>query len=329
MISALLLVAAKTPSFLKPIGKIFEPLVKLLHWVLVVFHNGAAHLTTGAAWGLAIIGLTIVVRLILMPLTFRQFRSAQAMAALQPHLKELQRKYKGDKQKLQQETMRLYQANKVNPFASCLPLILQIPVFISLYWAIRGASYLDPASTRALHDASFLWLNHLGKPDTTYILLILYVVSQLVSTELMMTPSTDKQQKWLMRAMPSSSSSSCAISRPACSSTGSRPTSGRSGSSSSSGAECLTTWPWPTSRCPRRSRVCRGCSLGGPEAEEAGPLHAGHHGGSGRARTQGCRSEETGAVWQDELSAGRQAGFQAGRQTRFETGRQTGLEAGR
>jgi YidC/Oxa1 family membrane protein insertase len=197
-----LIVGAHTPSFLKPIGKVFEPIVKLLHYVLVLFHNGAAHLTAGAAWGLAIIGLTILVRLILMPLTFRQFRSAQSMAALQPHIKELQRKYKGDKQKLQQETMRLYQANKVNPFASCLPLVLQIPIFISLYWAIRGASYLNPASTKALHDASFLWLNHLGKPDPTYILLILYVVSQLVSTELMMTPTTDKQQKWLMRAMP-------------------------------------------------------------------------------------------------------------------------------
>ena len=124
------------------------------------------------------------------------------MAALQPHLKELQRKYKGDKAKLQQETMRLYQANKVNPFASCLPLVLQIPVFISLYWAIRGTSYLNAATTKGLHDASFLWLHQLGRPDTTYILLIIYVVSQLVSTELMINPSTDKQQKMIMRAMP-------------------------------------------------------------------------------------------------------------------------------
>jgi YidC/Oxa1 family membrane protein insertase len=183
-------------SLWSPIETVFEPFVKLLHWVLVELHS-ALHV-----WGLAIIGLTIIVRLILMPLTFKQFRSAQAMAALQPHIKELQRKYKNDKQKLQQETMRLYQANKVNPFASCLPMLLQIPVFISLYWAIKGTSYLDPATTNALKDSSFLWLKALGKPDPTYILLIIYVVSQLVSTELMMTTQTDKQQKWIMRAMP-------------------------------------------------------------------------------------------------------------------------------
>lgn len=196
MITALLTFASALSPILSPIETVFEPFVKLLHWVLVELHSVLG------IWGLAIIGLTIIVRLILMPLTFKQFRSAQAMAALQPHIKELQRKYKNDKQKLQQETMRLYQANKVNPFASCLPMLLQIPVFISLYWAIKGTSYLDPATTNALKDSSFLWLKALGKPDPTYILLIVYVASQLVSTELMMTPQTDKQQKWIMRAMP-------------------------------------------------------------------------------------------------------------------------------
>jgi len=188
---------------MKAISKIFEPLVKLLHWVLVNLHSGIAHLgVKGAAWGLAIIGLTIIVRLIIMPLTFKQFRSAQAMAALQPHIKELQRKHKGDKAKLQQETMRLYRENQVNPFASCLPMILQIPIFISLYWTIKGTSYLDKATTTLLNDSSFLWLKHLGAPDRTYILLAIYVVSQLISTELMMTKQTEKQQKMIMRAMP-------------------------------------------------------------------------------------------------------------------------------
>ena len=196
--------AVKTPGFLKPIAKIFEPLVELLHWALVNLHSGITSLgVKGAAWGLAIIGLTIIVRLILMPLTFKQFRSARAMAALQPHIKELQRKHKGDKARLQQETMRLYRENQVNPFASCLPMLLQIPIFISLYWTIRGTSYLDSATTKALNSSHFLWLTHgLGSPDRTYILLIIYVVSQLVSTELMMSPQTEKQQKMIMRAMP-------------------------------------------------------------------------------------------------------------------------------
>ena len=150
---------------------------------------------------MAIIVLTIIVRLIIMPLTFKQFRSAQAMAALQPHIKELQRKHKGDKARLQQETMRLYRENQVNPYASCLPMLLQIPIFISLYWTIRGTSYLNQAQTSLLNSSHFLWLV-LGNPDRTYILLIIYVVSQLVSTELMMSPQTEKQQKIIMRAMP-------------------------------------------------------------------------------------------------------------------------------
>jgi YidC/Oxa1 family membrane protein insertase len=178
-------------------SSLFKPLVVALHWVLVEFHH------LGLSWGLSIIALTIIVRLILVPLTFKQFRSAAAMQAIQPKLKELQKKHKGDKQKLQQETMRLYQEHKVNPFASCLPMLLQLPVFISLYYAIGGrAHYLDPVTTLALKNASFLWLPHLGKPDPYYILLVIYIVSQLVSTELMLTPQTDSQQKWIMRGMP-------------------------------------------------------------------------------------------------------------------------------
>jgi YidC/Oxa1 family membrane protein insertase len=115
------------------------------------------------------------------------------MQMLQPKIKALQAKFKGDKQKLQQETMKLYQEYHVNPFASCLPLLLQLPVFICLYYAIRG--------TPELQQAHFLWLT-LGQPDPYYILLIIYVASQLVSTELMMTPTTEKTQKWIMRGMP-------------------------------------------------------------------------------------------------------------------------------
>ena len=145
-------------------------------------------------------------RLVLFPLTWKQFSSAQAMQVVQPKIKELQKKYKNDRAKLQEETMRLYQEHHVNPFASCLPILLQLPVFISLYAAIKGLGPLSApqyqASVHALANAPFLWIPHLGKPDPYYILLILYVVSQLVSTELMLTPQTDKQQKYIMRAMP-------------------------------------------------------------------------------------------------------------------------------
>ena len=102
--------------------------------------------------------------------------------------------------------MALYQEHRVNPFASCLPLLLQLPVFISLYAAIKGLGPLEApqyeASVKALEAASFLWIPHLGFPDPYYILLILYVVTQMISTELMLVTQTDKTQKMIMRAMP-------------------------------------------------------------------------------------------------------------------------------
>ena len=127
-----------------------------------------------------------------MPLTFKQYRSAQSMTKLQPKIKELQRKFKNDKRKLQEETMKLYQEYRVNPFASCLPLLLQMPIFISLYYAIRF--------TPEIRTSSFWIIPSLG---VAYLpLFAIYIISQFVSTELMLQPETEKQQKWLMRGMP-------------------------------------------------------------------------------------------------------------------------------
>ena len=187
---------------------ILKQLVLLLHWILVTLNDWLASIGLGPewSWGLAIIGLTIIVRLVLFPLTWKQFSSAQSMQAIQPKIKELQKKYKNDRGKLQAETMKLYQEHRVNPFASCLPLILQLPVFIALYAAIKGLGPLEApqyaASVKALEAAPFLWIPHLGFPDPYYILLILYVVSQLISTELMLVNQTDKSQRMIMRAMP-------------------------------------------------------------------------------------------------------------------------------
>ena len=114
------------------------------------------------------------------------------MQVIQPQIKELQKKYKNDRGKLQEETMKLYQEHRVNPFASCLPLVLQLPVFISLYDAIKGR-----AGDRRLHAS---WASRSGEPSI--ILLIIYVVTQIISTELMLVTQTDKTQKMIMRAMP-------------------------------------------------------------------------------------------------------------------------------
>ena len=102
---------------------ILSQLILLLHWILVTINDFLrARLGYSWTWGLAIIGLTIIVRLILFPLTWKQYKSAQQMQMIQPQVKELQKKYKSDRGKLQEETMKLYSEHRVNPFASCLPL---------------------------------------------------------------------------------------------------------------------------------------------------------------------------------------------------------------
>jgi YidC/Oxa1 family membrane protein insertase len=187
---------------------IISQLIELLHWILVTLSGWFEPLGYSWQWGLAIIGLTVIVRLILFPLTWRQYKSAQQMQVIQPQIKELQKKYKSDRAKLQEETMKLYSEHRVNPFASCLPLLLQLPVFIALYAAIKGLGPLDMGNppweptVQALNQAPFLWLPHLGQPDPYYILLVLYVATQMISTELMVATQSDQTQKWIMRAMP-------------------------------------------------------------------------------------------------------------------------------
>jgi YidC/Oxa1 family membrane protein insertase len=111
----------------------FRPLITLFEGIMVFIHDNLV----GGSWGLAIIGLTIVIRAALVPLTFRQLKSMQEMQRLAPQIQALKEKYKEDKQRQQQELMKFYQENKINPLASCLPLLLQIPVFISLFYMLR------------------------------------------------------------------------------------------------------------------------------------------------------------------------------------------------
>src|SRR3981081_392056 len=117
----------------------FSPLITAFEAIMVFIH---AHLV-GGSWGLAIVGLTVLIRAILVPLTFRQLKSMQEMQRLAPQIQALKEKYKEDKQRQQQEIMKFYQENKINPLASCLPLVLQIPVFISLFYMLRTDLKLD------------------------------------------------------------------------------------------------------------------------------------------------------------------------------------------
>src|SRR5271154_6721686 len=122
------------PILANVIQDAFSPLISLFEAIMVFIH---AHLV-GGRWGLAIVGLTVLIRAILVPLTFRQLKSMQEMQRLAPQINALKEKYKDDKQRQQQELMKFYQENKINPLASCLPLLLQLPVFISLFYMLRS-----------------------------------------------------------------------------------------------------------------------------------------------------------------------------------------------
>jgi YidC/Oxa1 family membrane protein insertase len=193
------------------VSQVFQPLIDFFESILVFFHD-----TVGLGWGGAIVALTIVVRAALMPLTIKQFKSMQNMAKFQPEIKKLQERYKGDRERLNQEMMKFYRENKVNPFASCLPLVAQLPVFLALFYMLRTDLRLDvcpavnpPGTTNPQPcgpggAAEFLFI-----PDITdnatggvlVVLLILYVGSQLLST-LLMSTATDRTQKIIFLALP-------------------------------------------------------------------------------------------------------------------------------
>ncbi len=121
------------PIFANVIEDAFSPLINLFEAIMVFIH---AHLV-GGSWGLAIVGLTVLTRAVLVPVTFKQLRSMQEMQRMAPQINALKEKYKDDKQRQQQEIMKFYQENKINPLASCLPFLLQLPVFISLFYMLR------------------------------------------------------------------------------------------------------------------------------------------------------------------------------------------------
>src|SRR6478735_8682263 len=176
-------------------------LVDIADEILVFFHDSA-----GLSWGGAIIGLTVCTRALLIPLTYRQLKGMRALQALQPQIKEIQAKYKNDRQRMQQEMMRFYQENKVNPFASCIPLIAQLPVFITLFYVLRHELPSD-IGCEAGHcgsEASFLFISDLtakAHGPELIALLVLYVGTQLVSG-LVMSVTADKSQRMMMMVLP-------------------------------------------------------------------------------------------------------------------------------
>jgi len=208
-------------------ANIFQPLIDVFEAVIKFFHN-----SVGIPWGWAIVLLTIVVRAAMIPLTMKQIKSMVRLQALSPQMKEVQAKYKEDKQRQQQEIMKLYKENGVNPFGSCLPLVAQLPVFVSLYYMLRQSLRVDicPGVQHAFqahyaavhnvslqvasghtvvcgdHNASFLFIHDLTDKATgvtLVVLLIMYVGTQLGSTIMMSASQTDAPSSAKRFATPS------------------------------------------------------------------------------------------------------------------------------
>lgn len=148
------------------------------------------------SYGIAIILLTVVIKLCLTPLSIKQIRSMKALQTIQPKMKVLQTRYKDNKEKLSQELAKLYKESGVNPLSGCLPLIVQMPFLFSIFYALRDYNYIEAYK-------SFLWLPSLGSPDPYYILPVVSAFfTWLVSRQSGATQQQGAQQKMMQAFMP-------------------------------------------------------------------------------------------------------------------------------
>jgi YidC/Oxa1 family membrane protein insertase len=214
-------------AHISSIYSILSPLITVFESVLKFFHN-----SLGIQWGWAIVLLTLCVRAVLVPLTVKQMGSMARLQQHQPEMKAIQQKYKEDKQRQQQEMMKFYKENNVNPLGSCLPMVAQLPVFISLYYMLRQSLRNDicegiqkqyQAHYAAVHHislaaasgqtracgpnggASFLFIPDLTNKAsgiTLIVLILLYVGTQLGSSLMMSSATMDRTQRQIMLFMP-------------------------------------------------------------------------------------------------------------------------------
>ena len=181
-------------GFTNPLKPLEDVLTSILEWL---------HGTAGLSWAWSIVALVVLVRIVLVPVMVRQIHSMQNLQAHAPEMKEIQQRWKGDKQRQNEELMKFYRENKINPAASCLPIVLQIPIFISLFYVLKDfereifPSY--PGSS-----LEFLGLVDITQPTIESwgpLLLAVYVASQLTSSYYMAI-SMQKAQRILMMVLP-------------------------------------------------------------------------------------------------------------------------------
>ena len=186
---------------MNPLTPIEDLLTNALEWL---------HSSVGLPWAWAIIVLTVLVRMVILPLTIKQIRSMQRLQVHAPELKALQQKYKHDKQRMNEEVMKFYRENKVNPAASCLPILLQIPVFIALFFVLRDFDDEVFPEYEAMGEtlADLGWLGivpniteNINTHWSGWLLLVVYVASQVASTYFMST-TMDSRQRIIFMALP-------------------------------------------------------------------------------------------------------------------------------
>jgi YidC/Oxa1 family membrane protein insertase len=172
---------------------ILSPLENIMKSILDFFHSNV-----GLPWAWSIVALTILVRIVLVPLTVRQIHSMQSLQAHAPEMKEIQRKYKGDRTKLNEELMKCYTENHINPAASCLPLLAQFPVFIALYFTLKhGTKHITGSWLHIVPNISAKATSHWSG----FLLLAIYGGSQIASTYFM-GATMDKTQRRIMMFLP-------------------------------------------------------------------------------------------------------------------------------
>jgi YidC/Oxa1 family membrane protein insertase len=182
------------------VGAVLGPIERPLTWMLEHLHSDL-----GLSWSWSIIALTLIVRFVMVPLTVKQIHSMQRMQQFMPEMKEIQKRHKGDRQKANEELMKFYREHSINPAASCLPMLVQIPIFFALYFVLKD---FEKDVFPNYPGSSLGWL-HLV-PDITanitahwsgYLLVVIYAASQVSSTYFMST-TMDKTQRILFMVLP-------------------------------------------------------------------------------------------------------------------------------
>jgi YidC/Oxa1 family membrane protein insertase len=181
------------------IANVLQPLIDACQWILEFWHDLIGNFE--GSWGWSIILMTFTVRIVILPLTFKGVKSMQRLQTLQPEIKKIQARYKDDRQRMNQEVMAFYQREKVNPLGSCLPLILQIPFFISLFYLLRS----DTFKADIAGNPGFGPIDNLAETVTDPVLLgfliVLYVGTQLAASAVTAI-SADPTQRRIMFALP-------------------------------------------------------------------------------------------------------------------------------